>query len=147
MENREDIMLRQTDPLVSPAREWGCYFFSIAAMVEQELGKVFEPREILKVYSMSVKNGYLDHEFTVLLPKGILTLLGSKMRFMGKYDKAYVPTSSEKEILEFFNPSTGIVHFVLGDGKGNCFFDPWENSKTVRDGYVRSKRIFTIGVK
>jgi hypothetical protein len=137
-------MYRQTDPKVNPIHNYGCYYISILYIDEEVSGKVLAPNDIVKVWFKNWNEGDMDVETTILDPNGLCEDLSGKLEFMGKYPATYMPAGNEREILRFVHPTTGMVHFVVGDGKGKCKFDPFENSRTVREGKVESKRIFRI---
>lgn len=135
----------QDDKFINPIRSFGCYLVSLVNLATHISKKEFTASQILKAFYKDWQvDGDIDIETTVLDPAGVLEEFGVKMKFMGKYDASYMPAGGEYEILEFYNPATDIIHFVLGDGKGKCLVDPWPNSVTVRNGKLRSKRIFKL---
>ena len=135
----------QVDDALNPIKTWGCYFISLANLAGIVLNKEFSAKEILDSWA---KNYYVDHdidqESTILNPDKVMEDFGVISVFVGKKPADYQCKSDEYEILKYFNPKTGTGHFVLGDGKGKCLFDPYPNSATVRDGYLDSKRIFKV---
>jgi hypothetical protein len=137
-------MYRQTDHLINPMEAWGCYFCSILALSEKVSGYHYPAKEVLSIWSKSGHDGDVDMEATVLDPQGLCDDLKGNLKFLRREGASYLCKQGEYEILEYFNPKTGVIHFVLGNGRGGCEWDPWENSRTVRDGYVRSKRIYGV---
>lgn len=135
-------MFRQTDQAINPMSQWGCYFCSILKLAEIVSGKEFTAKEVLAVWSKNGREDDIDIEATVLDPQGLCDDLPGGLKFLRREGASYFVKPGELEILEYFNPKTGVIHFVVGDGMGVCAWDPWENSRTVREGYVRSKRIY-----
>ena len=133
---------RQDDKWLNPFRSWACYFQSILAANEKVGMPAKTAVETLKLYFELWNEGAIDNETTILKPDAICQKLGGYLKFMGKYPKEYRPASDEIEILDFYHEGTGVTHFVLGDGNGRCEWDPWLNSNTVRNGKLRSKRIY-----
>lgn len=137
-------MFFQTDPKISPMAEWGCYFCSILAMDEEASGTTYTAQDVLKLWSQNCQEGDIDYEATILNPNGFLRDLRGGMTFLGRYPPGYRPSSDERQILLYHNAKTGMNHFVLGDGNGNCKWDPYPNSRTVREGSVVSQRIYRV---
>jgi hypothetical protein len=111
-------------------------------MDELVSGIKFTDKEVLELWGRNFYEGDIDMESTILDPQGLCVDLNAKLRFMGKYPASYIPASDELQILVYHNERTGITHFVLGDNKGNVIYDPYPNSKTVKEGKVIGKRIF-----
>jgi hypothetical protein len=135
----------QDDKYINPLRSWGCLYVSLVNLAIHITGKQFTASQILKAFYKDWQvDGDVDIESTVLDHEGVLTEFGVIAKYMGKYDASYAPSGDEYEILEYYNPATTITHFVVGDGKGKCLIDPWTNSVTVRDGKLKSKRIYKL---
>jgi len=135
----------QNDKNLNPIQEWGCYYISIVNMVSIATNVDFSASEVIIKWFKNYKDdGDIDIESTILDPDGIIEDFCGKNKviFVGKRDANYVCNNDEYEILDYFNKRTGYTHFVLGDGKGKCMIDPFPGSRTVREGDVRSKRIY-----
>lgn len=137
----------QTDKELSPIREWGCLIISMVNLDQLVSEKEYTAKQILELWIKNYQEKDIDIESTVLDHNGVMEDLSGMLIFLGKYDKNYLPALGEYEILEYYNPKTEIVHFVVGDGKGKCLIDPYLNSNTVKNGYVRSKRIYKLKEK
>jgi len=137
----------QADKALNPIDSWGCYVISIVNLDQLVAEKEYTAKQVLELWIKNYQEEDIDIESTVKDPNGLLEDLSGMLTFLGKYDKNYLPALGEYEILEFYNPKTEIIHFVVGDGKGKCLIDPYLNSNTVKNGYVRSKRIFKLKEK
>ena len=129
---------------LNPISTWGCYYISLVNLASLITGKEFTAKQIIESWNKDYNEKDTDIESSCLNPVGILKEYGVTATFLGPQDKFYQCKENEYEILEYFNIKTLIVHFVLGDGKGNVLFDPYPNSNTVKNGVLRSKRIFKI---
>lgn len=132
----------QNDKRLNPISEWGCYFISMVNLAQIITGKNFTDKDVIVSWFKNYQENDIDIESTILDTEGVLLDFGVKCKFIGKKPADYVCSSDEYEILDYFNPKTAYTHFVLGNGKGECLVDPFPGSRTVREGKVRSKRIF-----
>lgn len=156
-------MYIQDDHFFNPILDAGCYYITLANMVELHSGKPVS-KDLIKVYGLQevldARLGNMDSDMTVSKASGILAKFGSPLvqKFNDKsgveFPVDYVCVPGEFEVLKFQYTSTSGVtygHFVLGDGKGKCLKDPLYNdgagSNSVRLGKVVSKRIFYVGGK
>ena len=135
-------MYKQTDKRLNPIAEWGCYFCSILALDEKISGMTYDPPDIHFLWAKNYTEGDLDAESTVLDPQGLCEDLSGELEFVGKFGADYKCKPDEYEILCWYNPRTKFTHFTTGDGAGRCEYDPIENSVTVLEGKVESKRIY-----
>jgi hypothetical protein len=83
------------------------------------------------------------NELLVLDKNKLLILAGIDMKYLGSFD----PKSVEKKsgvffIGEFYNPSTRFTHFVGLDENLKCEYDPIANSNTVKNGFLKTVRVF-----
>lgn len=83
-------------------------------------------------------------QLEITKPDILCSLLEIPLKYI---DRHFPPDSSEQNgrycIAAWFNPNTNFTHFVVGDGKGKVFYDPiYGGSKTVREGYVKSLRLY-----
>lgn len=127
--------------------EAGCYFFSILRIAEVVTGNNIDA---MVEYNTAFAMGDIEQDCFVNRPAELLSrLTGGKWAVMKGPADAPVPAGA-MEILRFerVDNSTGkqlvTGHFVLGDGKGGVAFDPYGDSKTVREGHLVSKRIFAL---
>ncbi len=136
-------MYRQNDPEVNPINKYGCYYMSMVYLDEKVSGNKYTGNEIVGRWFKNWNEGDMDVETTILDPSGVLEDFSGLLEFVGKKPASYTPGPMEYEILRFVRPD-GYVHFVVGDGTGQVEWDPWENSRTVREGKIESKRIFRV---
>jgi len=134
-------MLRQNDERLNPISTWGCAFCSLLYHIEKVIGRLFTPKEILELWIRNYQEGDIDIESSMEKWQGVINDITDRLTYLGHFSANYVPAEDELEILLFQRPD-GFKHFVVGDGKGGVEWDPYENSRTVREGEVVSKRIF-----
>lgn len=151
-------MVYQFDPEMNPGKnfmkEWGCFVCSILRLAEDIRGKKFGATEAYSVYLAAMQTGIVQKEewkdgkekdgCTVYDPDALLKLAGGQGKFRKVDGASYQCAANEKQILLFHNPGTGVYHFVVGDGKGNVVWDPYERSKTVREGKIVSQWVLTV---
>ena len=134
-------MLRQNDERLNPISTWGCAFCSLLYLLEKVTGITFTPKSILSLWIKNYSEGDIDIESSMNDWQGVITDMTDSLVYLGHFSANYVPAENEYEILLYQRPD-GFKHFVVGDGKGGVEWDPYENSRTVREGAVISKRIF-----
>jgi len=134
--------------------EGACYFLSIIRAAEAVTAEYIDafvafvaalstPVVIGQTYVPMVRSdGFINGAGELLS-----TLTGEKYT-MTKEDADYKCKLDEVEVLRYEWTETKIGeskvhgHFVLGDGTGRVFFDPFGESQTVKNGKLVSKRIF-----
>lgn len=108
----------------------GCYILSILESIG--IQNTDAQLDLIKVL---INDGFLSKECFVQDNNKLAARLGCTY----KYTKIK-PSDEKVYIKEYFNERTGFTHFVLCvDGKD---FDTLDSSVTVKEGYVRSYRIF-----
>lgn len=119
----------------------GCYFLSIIHLAEA-LTK--ERIDAVEQFLLALAQGFVKQDCFVVDPGAILSELTGVRWGMKKETAEYLPGSAELEILRFERQDVGVLvgHFVVGDGKGAVAWDPYGDSRTVREGKLISKRIF-----
>jgi hypothetical protein len=142
------MSIYQTDAEFPPdIRSYGCYFLSLLFQLDRlfSLG-IMDHKIIQAIYEAESKDFDLGPECYISNPKGLANHVArGKTDFLGRFDRFYVCRENEFEVCRWFNPNTDFGHFVAGDGKGNVIYDPIEGgSRTVREGYLESKRIFQV---
>lgn len=137
-------MLRQTDKDLNWIGPVGCYILSIFAMAEAVTGVAKSAKDVFLAIADAWREGWINDQHAIVNAEAIADATGVDFTYLGKMPATYICGPGEKEILEFFNVATGVTHFVLGDGKGGVAFDPYENSRTVREGKIVSKRPFKV---
>lgn len=149
-------MYFQDDHFFNPVLDAGCYYISLANLVEKHSGKPVD-KTLVKNYALTEvldgKAGNVDSDMTIENANGVLIKFGSPLRqklYNGSvaFPADYACQPGEFEILQFqyVNVVSGTYrHFTLGDGTGKCEADPMSlGSNSVRLGKVISKRIFSV---
>lgn len=121
--------------------ENGCYFFSILYLAEKISGKKFNP---LDIYLDALAKRFIEKDCFINDAGKLLSMLTGQNWQHTKQDVSYIAKKDELEILYFENPTTlkTYGHFVVGN-KGKVEYDPYGDSKTVKEGKLHSKRVFS----
>lgn len=119
----------------------GCYFLSIIHLAETA---THERIDAVEQFMLALSQGFIRQDCFVVSPALILSELTGIRWGMKKTTADYAAGPDELEILRFERQDVGalIGHFVAGDGKGRVAYDPYGDSRTVRDGALISKRVF-----
>lgn len=119
----------------------GCYFLSIIHLAEY---CTKERIDAIEQFLIALSDGNVQQDCFVVHPDKILSDITGIGWGAKKVTADYVPGPDELEILRFERQEVGnqIGHFVVGDGKGKISYDPYGDSKTVREGVLVSKRVF-----
>ena len=151
---------------------WGCNICSIMEKVEKTsalYGKPFKfsNSDVGGVYTTAMLRGIVQKEVftedgepedgcTVNNPKLLFNLCAEMFKLpvfcesFRQADAHYFPAANEEEMLELKRNGYHGSHFVSGNGKPGLLkdeieFDPIEGgSRCAREGWIASKRIFTI---
>jgi hypothetical protein len=148
-------MIFQTNPkLGSVINHFGCYMCSQLYLVEKYSKIPMTVEGVMTIYNTAIKTVFdpktkkmvIGDECFVNDAQSLLKLAGGKnLKALGTKPASYIPTKDEVEILCMYNPKTDFTHFVVGNGQSKVEFDPiGGGSRTAREGYVKSKRIFAI---
>jgi hypothetical protein len=131
-------MIDRIQRLAAALGATGCYFLCLVYLGERESGA---PVDALHAFRAALLARYVREDCYVDYPERILEMIAGGGWSVEKRP-ADVPTApGELEILRYDN--AGASHFVVGDGSGGIAFDPYGDSRTVREGKLASKRIFT----
>ena len=132
-------------------RTFGCYYFSAAFLVSKHAGLMFEVSDLERLYDDAVARGIMSETCYVEQPGGLFSLLGLPARYTNTHEPPNrVCRPGEIEILcwERPRPEKGPTgrwrHFTAGDGQGHVTYDPMGRARTVLEGKLVSKRIFSI---
>ncbi len=119
----------------------GCYFLAIVHLAEDIMKRTFDA---LQVFLAAIKLGYVKEDCFITMPEKMLEMLTENRWTVMKADKDAPIIGGSYEILRFerTDPSGTYPHFVVGDGMGKVAWDPYGDSRTVREGKLISKRIF-----
>lgn len=131
----------QTSPGVSyKIKKWGCAFLSLMYWVEK-LKNLHLTTHAVNTYADELERvGAVDAELTVFWDK-VLKYFGLPYKRFNEKPE-YKLKDDEFEVQHWYNPNTGITHFVVGEGGMTPTWDPYPNSKTVREGFIVSRRVF-----
>lgn len=124
--------------------KYGCYFLSLLSAL---LGREPKFDEIIDKYIVFNKLGYMDSECTILYPCEIIHhYYGSRWSISkpnNEWPKEYDSTA-DIAIAKWHNPNTGLSHFVLMKNENEVKWDSLGDSKTVKEGYIESWRLFKL---
>lgn len=158
-------MVAQNDPrLKKEIQKYGCYFLSLAYYREKYQGKPWSVDELNKAWDTAKAMGHISGdlnkdgdtddagELEILNASGLCILLGIALKVkhrMGDDWKltTHFPVDAPEAngcfvVTAWYNPDTKFTHFVVGSRKP-VEFDPIAGgSRTVRDGYPKSIRIY-----
>ena len=115
----------------------GCYFLSILHLANRE-------NEAIGFFKQALSIGVMEDDCYILDPAKFLALVVGGKWSVSHQSADYATQSDEYEILRFERKATTktYAHFVVGDGRGQVAYDPLDNSQTVAQGKLVSKRIF-----
>ena len=116
--------------------EEGCYFDCLVHLGE---GQVHERIDSIPVFLDALEKNYIKMNCLVLDAAAIMESITGVKWIKRNERPDYEPKPGELEILRFERKSGAgtVVHFVTKD------YDPYGDSRTVREGALVSKRIFS----
>ena len=124
----------------------GCYLLCVKRIAELELRCGF--LDPVWVYTESVKRGWTQADCLLLDSAAILSWLTCQQWRKSKQGADYKldPYARGWEVLCYARKtgSSLITHFVVGDRAGGILYNPLVDSITIAQGYLESKRIFTL---
>jgi hypothetical protein len=140
-------MIYQTDEEFPPdIQHYGCYFMSLCFQLDRlfNLG-IMDHKILISLYQSEESDSDFSAECYIQNPQGLCNhLVPGKVNFLGIKPSDYQMQDKEFEIQHWYNKNTEFYHFVAGD-QGAVIYDPIEGgSKTVREGYLESKRIYAL---
>lgn len=134
----------------------GCAFMCVAYnVVKYRPEQWLLPTGLNKTYQVALEEGIMGERSFIKDWAGLFDLFGLHVEYLGHMSRNYRLKPDEFEILKWtlWVPHAGTTwqHFVTGDGKGHCEYDPWgsagpmyHKSRTVTEGILESKRIFRL---
>lgn len=155
-------MTNQREPNLLPLiHEYGCYWLSCGYLAQATAGSLLGATAVQcnEMYHKMIDLGYINENCLVLNPTGVFRTWGGNGYFLtSDYDKDlpwrfnpnYQPLPNQREILEWHNDDTGFTHFVVGNGdpmksgKDRVEWDSLGLSNTVKNGYIKGKRIIQL---
>lgn len=135
------MLVYQTSPGVSyKIKKWGCAFLSMMYHVERLKSKNYTVQDLNQIAQELEQAKAVDHELTMSWDK-VLEFFNLPYKCFTEKPQ-YELQPEEFEIQHWYNPNTNITHFVAGDGGMKPVWDPYPNSRTVREGFMVSRRVF-----
>lgn len=140
-------MILQIDPRLKSDPAWaenGCALMSCFFFVNKFTNYPFDPKAILTLGQFFRENHLVEKDLRILDWERIFNFFPS---MYVHYTDRHEPPSrmchdKEFEILQWYNPRTGLKHFTAGNGYGYETYDPLGTSVTVKEGFLQTKRIF-----
>lgn len=125
-------------------KESGCGLMTIFFYVNKFINYPFDIENILVFGDTFRRHKYVTNEFYITYWEKIFNFFPHlKIIYTNKHeDPGRLCRGREFEILDWYNPETHKRHFTAGNGRGCVTYDSMGESVTVRDGFLRSKRIF-----
>lgn len=135
------IPMEPRQKLMETLGKTGCYFLSIIHLAEY---CTKEREDAIEQFLVALSEGNVQQDCFVVHPENILSGMTGIQWGVKKVTSEYLPGPDELEILRFERQAVGdlVGHFVVGDGKGGVSYDPYGDSRTVREGKLISKRVF-----
>jgi hypothetical protein len=119
----------------------GCYALALCKIAELWKRLGFIEGSAINFIECGVNAGYISPDMTILDGAAFLGGL-TQTDWTETYESAdYIPRKGEYAVAEWFNPRTGSTHFTLEYPKK---WNSLENSVTVKEGHIRSYRIYRL---
>ena len=135
-------MIYQTSKGLHPdLKKYGCYFLSILRIYEKEAKLELEVTTVNQIYELCQKVQYVGHD-AYILEGGIsgIAQIASAVTTAGVYMRLMDNQGNYNNIIGKFSRKlpSGLhnSHFVLMENANDVDYDPWPNSKTVREGQI-----------
>lgn len=140
--------------LLPQMRKYGCYEMSLLFLANKLTGISLSPNKIAYLHLLFVMRDWIQDDDKLKCyikdATGVLSHFGIHARQMfidgtHKVNPLYKPDEENNEVeILFFKRNGAIGHFVVGDGQGHVAYDPVGYSRSVAEGKLISKRIFSI---
>ena len=122
--------------LFATAYESSCHFLVLCSIAEEAIGHDID---LIWAIRTCRSRQLIDDEFYVKDDGcGILKLLTNKKWTRKDVVKLGVIRDNDYTEAEWFNPRTGFTHFR------RRYFDTLNDSVTVREGYIKQYRVYTV---
>ncbi len=145
------MILRHPQSFCKSAWDYGCYADCIIRIASEISGFPFNCQNLGKGYDIGLDNGLIQFNRDNYTDEGNFSVSDAGKflsKLIGKIAKCrhegadYIPKANEY-VVDFYAKTVeagkkGIGHFVYGT-------DPIQNSRTVAEGFIYSKRVFTVG--
>jgi hypothetical protein len=131
-------MQMNTQSICKKIGDSGCYFISLLKLVNADYAAI-------GLYQKAIAAQIIDEDCFVQDPAALLALAAGGTWNVRHEDADYQTKRNEWEILRFERKEATVTyaHFVVGDGFGRVAYDPLDDSHTVAEGQLVSKRIIT----
>ena len=122
----------------------GCGVMAVFYFVNKFTNYPFDTETILILGDAFKKHDLVTKEFYINNWEGLFNFFPSmEVIYTNRHETPdRLCRDGEFEILDWYNPTTKKRHFTAGNGHGYVTYDPMGQSRTVREGFLRSKRIF-----
>ena len=149
-------MKRQTDlQLIGYINKYGCFYMCIANCIYKCIHGLEPSYNFLNTKWMECidngsisgdvnKDGDMDDsdELLILDKDKLLKTLGLTIKYIGSFSPDVVIKQNQYAIGEFYNSKTKFTHFGVIDASKKVVYDPIDNSRTIREGVLKTVRIF-----
>lgn len=122
--------------------EAGCYFLCLVHLAEV---LTHERIDAIPILLEAEEKGIVGKDCLIYDAAQVMGLLTGVIWEKRYEDAGYQVKPGELEVRRYEKKSGEgtLAHFVVGDGNGHIEYDPLGFSRTVRDGKLASKRIFS----
>ena len=137
------MIFQTTKGIDKDLKSWGCYFLSLLRIYEKVAKIELDVDTVNMIYRLCRQVGYIGPEAFIKTGgvKGIAQIASAvttKGVYMVLDDDHYNYTIGRwSRRLDSGKPNS---HFVLMSQSGDVEYDPWPNSKTVREGKLMDER-------
>jgi len=149
-------MKHQTDlQLIGYIAKYGCFFMDMTYWLSSKKGNDLAYDFLNVVWMTAIQKGIISgdvnkdgdmddaDELLILDKDKLLTLAGVDMKYLGSFPpEAIIKKAGVYFIGEFYNERTKFTHFVGLDDNLKVEYDPIENSVTVKEGKLKTVRVF-----
>ena len=116
--------------------DYGCFFLSLLSIAEEYLDRRVDLVDTVRI---ALDRKWTQADYTVLDDCALLSYLTGKKVTKRCESSVGVVKLNEYTIAKWYNPATNYKHFRR---RG---WDVYDNSVTVRDGYIMCYYVYTIG--
>jgi hypothetical protein len=150
-------MKRQTDlQLIGYIAKYGCFFMCMTYWITLKMtGTELDYDFLNRLWMDAIKKGIISgdvnkdgdmddgNELLILDKDRLLTLAGINLRYIGSCKPEDVDSKTGLYFIgEFYNPRTKFTHFAGLDKNLKPEYDPIVNSMTVREGTLKTVRVY-----
>jgi len=136
-------MILQIDRRMRPQiHDYGCYYLSLCFLANKYANAALSAEFINDgLYLALMRHGLMSDTCYIKDPVGVLHELGLRSQFVAKVEPpTHALKDDEFQVLRFKGPS--ISHFVVGTATSAVAYDPYGESRAVREGVLVGQRVF-----